>query len=183
MKTRAAVITELLIAGVDNLDDLIAGVKTATGQDVSRRLVSSYRSKFRRFGPSWQDLVYEANAKTHREASRRWKQANLARKLLHQCKSSARYRKHECTLTEDLIEELLAGMTCSATGLSLSTEWEGPSGSNPWAPSVDRLDNLLGYVPGNVRVVCWAFNNMRGDFPDEVVETLVRAYHSKLTGA
>lgn len=183
MKTIATTMTELLTAGVEDLDALIAGVKSGTGKEVSRRLASSYRAKFRRFGPNWQDLVYEANAKTHREASRRWKQANLARRLLHQCRASARYHRHECTITEDLLEELLLGMACSATGLPLQTEWEGPSGSNPWAPSVDRLNNSLGYVPGNVRIVCWAFNNMRGDFPDEVVETLVRAYHSKLTGA
>ena len=77
---------------------------------------------------------------------------------------------------------MLKPMACEATGLPLLLEWKGPSGSNPWAPSVDRLDNSLGYVPGNVRIVCWAFNNMRGDFPDEVVETLVRACHAKLTG-
>ncbi len=183
MKTRAAIITELLIAGVDDLDELVIKIKALIGQDVSRRLVSDYRSKFRRFGPDWQDKIYAANVETHKAASRRWKQANTARRLLHQCKASARYRGHECTISEDLLDELLKGMTCSVTGLPLTLEWKGPSGTNPWAPSVDRLNNLLGYVPGNVRIVCWAFNNMRGDFPDEVVETLIRACHSKLNAA
>ena len=180
MKTRATVITDLLIAGVENLDELKAQAKIQLGQEVSTRLVSDYRSKFRRFGPTWQDKIYNANAETHRIASRRWKQANTARRLLHQCKASAKYRGHECLITEELLARLLQNMTCSATGLPLTLEWKGPSGTNPWAPSVDRLDNSLGYVPGNVRIVCWAFNNMRGDFPDEVIETLVRAYSTRI---
>lgn len=30
--------------------------------------------------------------------------------------------------------------------------------SNPWAPSIDRLDNHQGYIPDNIRVVCVAAN-------------------------
>lgn len=183
MHTRAQVVTDLLVAGIDNLDELHAKAETELGQTLSRKVLRDYRSRFKRLGPNWASLIASQNAETHRYASSQWKAANPARKLLHQCHASARYRKHECTLTEELLSELLLGMTCSVTGLPLSLEWKGPSGSNPWAPSVDRLNNSLGYVPDNVRIVCWAFNNMRGDFPDEVVETLVRAYASRLNAS
>ena len=182
MKTRAQVVTELLEAGVDDLDLLHVEAERVLGQSISRKVLRDYRSRFKRLGPNWASLIAAENAITHREASRRWKKANLARKLLHQCRASAKYRGHECLLTEAELSAMLKPMACEATGLPLLLEWKGPSGSNPWAPSVDRLDNSLGYVPGNVRIVCWAFNNMRGDFPDEVVETLVRACHTKLTG-
>jgi hypothetical protein len=33
--------------------------------------------------------------------------------------------------------------------------------------SIDRIDQRLGYVPGNVRLVCWRVNTFRGHFPDE----------------
>lgn len=180
MKTRVEVITSLLVAGIDDLDELHARAEAELGQTLSRKVLRDYRSRFKRLGPAWASLIAEQNAETHREASRRWKAANLARKLLHQCKASAKYRGHECLITEELLAELLHSMECSATGLPLTLEWKGPSGTNPWAPSVDRLNNSLGYVPGNVRIVCWAFNNMRGDFSDEVVETLVRAYAARL---
>lgn len=183
MRTRAQIVTDLLVAGVDDLDELHARAEAELGQILSRKVLRDYRSRFKRLGPNWSSLITAQNAETHRSASRRWKTANLARKLLHQCKASARYRGHECTLTVELLETLLQSMVCSATGLPLSLEWKGPSGSNPWAPSVDRLNNSLGYAPGNVRIVCWAFNNMRGDFPDEVVETLVRAYSSRLSAS
>jgi len=183
MRTRAQVVTDLLVAGIDDLDELHTRAEAELGQTLSRKVLRDYRSRFKRLGPEWSSLVTSQNAETHKAASRRWKQANTARRLLHQCKASARYRGHECTISEGLLNELLKGMTCSVTGLPLALEWKGPSGTNPWAPSVDRLNNLLGYVPGNVRIVCWAFNNMRGDFPDEVVETLVRAYASKLSAS
>ena len=73
------------------------------------------------------------------------------------------------------VEEMLAPMVCSATGLPLSWEHDGTSYRRPWAPSIDRIDCSKGYVPGNVRVVCSAFNTMRNEFPDEVVFALAKA--------
>jgi hypothetical protein len=119
-----------------------------------------------------------ANPEPKREKvqrSRRWRVNNPSKYLLCRCIASAKIRGQECTITVEYIEALLAPMVCSATGLPLSLEHGGDSARNPWAPSVDRLDNSKGYVPGNVRVVCWAFNMMRCDFPDEVVFALARA--------
>jgi len=77
--------------------------KAELGQTMSRKVLRDYRSRFKRLGPDWASLIALQNAETHRSASRRWKDANLARKLLHQCRSSARFRGHECTITEGLI--------------------------------------------------------------------------------
>jgi hypothetical protein len=91
------------------------------------------------------------------------------------CQKNARRRGHECTLTLERVEELIAPMVCSVTGLPLSTEWDGPD-KNPWAPSLDRIDNELGYIEGNVRLVCWAYNLAKGSWPDEVFDKLARSY-------
>lgn len=64
---------------------------------------------------------------------------------------------------------LFKDMRCSVTGVRLSPKWDGPSRYNPWAPSIDRIDQSRGYVTGNVRPVCWAYNCARQDWPDEVV--------------
>ncbi len=46
---------------------------------------------------------------------------------------------------------------------------------NPWAPSIDRIDNLRGYAIGNVQMVCNAFNIAKNDFPEHVVYALAQA--------
>lgn len=33
----------------------------------------------------------------------------------------------------------------------------------PQSPSLDRIDNRLGYVPGNVQVVSWRANELKKD--------------------
>lgn len=88
-----------------------------------------------------------------------WRLSNPAKKLLQQMRSSADKRGQECTITVEQVEELLAPMTCAETGLPL--RWEGRT-HDPLAPSPDRLDSGLGYVPGNVRIVAWFINRMRG---------------------
>ena len=70
---------------------------------------------------------------------------------------------------------MLAPMVCAATGLPLSLERDGSTRANPWAPSIDRIDCSKGYVPGNVRIVCCAFNLMRNEWSDDVVLALVKA--------
>lgn len=71
-------------------------------------------------------------------------------------------------LTLDYFRTLVDPMVCSRTGHVLSWDWDGP-GANPWAPSVDRLDSARGYVPDNVQLVCWIYNQCKGQWPDDVV--------------
>lgn len=160
--------------GVDDINELARLVEADTGRRPGRVLMD-YRSRFRRYGKGWVEASREAKRESNRGATRRWIAANPAMKMLSRCVDSARKRGHECTITVEMIEEMLAPMTCAVTGLPLKLEHSGNSARNPWAPSIDRIDCSKGYVPGNVRVVCWAYNTMRSDFPDEVVLTLAKA--------
>lgn len=91
-------------------------------------------------------------------------------------RNRAKLKNLECTLTLERVKCLLSPMTCEMTGLPLT--WDSLEGSkyNPWAPSLDRKDNSIGYTDGNVRVVCWAYNKARSDWPDEVFHELAMAY-------
>ena len=111
------------------------------------------------------------------EASRRWQAANPIRALLNQCKCNARQRGLPFDLTLSLVEGLLSNMTCSATGLPLSfARVKGERyARSPWYPSIDRLDNSRGYVPGNVRAVCSIYNFMRSNHSDDDVLAVARA--------
>lgn len=113
------------------------------------------------------------NLEADRAATARWRRENPASSLLSQIHGNAKTRKREFTLTLEQLTKMLEPMRCSVTGMTLSWEWDG-EGTNPWAPSVDRINCSKGYVEGNVRVVCWAYNIARRDWPDEVVMTWVR---------
>lgn len=197
-----------MAAGVEDLGELARLVEADTGRAPRRNTLDTYRSWFLRYGDGW----IEARRAEHRESSSRWIAKNPekvrekarkyreenpekarnavnawrfkypARQLVKQSHASARKRGLECTLTVEMVEEMLAPMTCSATGLPLSWEHDGTSYRRPWAPSIDRIDCSKGYVPGNVRVVCSAFNTMRNEFPDDVVRTLAEAAHRALNG-
>lgn len=115
------------------------------------------------------------NREREREAKANWNVKNRAQVLLNACRRNARGRGHDCSLTLDDVQALIRPMACSVTGVQLSWEWDGP-GSNPWVPSIDRVDGSYGYHLENVRVVCWAFNRARGDWPDSTFATLAQAF-------
>lgn len=110
-------------------------------------------------------------------ASRRWQEANPERTLLNQCKCNARQRGLAFDITLPQLMAMLEPMACSATGLPLTFERrKGDKYTrSPWYPSIDRIDNSHGYVPGNVRVVCSLFNFMRSNHQDEDVLAVARA--------
>jgi hypothetical protein len=43
----------------------------------------------------------------------------------------------------------------------------------PNSPSLDRIDNNFGYVPGNVHVISWRANSIKGDASIKELEKLV----------
>lgn len=178
--------TRHMAAGVMDLDELSRLVQLDTGTAPNRKALSDCRSYFRQHGEGWVEVRreqareagrkwYAENPDAVREKCKRWRETYPAKSLLRQCVNGAKRRGLDCAITADYIEAMLAPMVCSATGLPLTWEHGGSTRANPWAPSIDRLDCSKGYVPGNVRVVCWAFNQMRGEFPDEVVMTLAKA--------
>ena len=75
----------------------------------------------------------------------------------------------------DLAEE--GGWCCAVTGLPFTLEVI--NGRRPYAPSVDRIDNSLDYVPGNVRIVCTAANLAMNVWGEQVLLRMMRGIRSK----
>lgn len=160
-----------LAAGVEDLDELARLVEQDTGRPPGSATLADYRSRFRRSGEDWIEVErVRVNSLTNR-----WRGENYAQKLLGACRGSAKQRGHECTITAEDVEAMLAPMTCSVTGLPLSLGHDGDTSRNPWAPSIDRVDCSKGYVPGNVRVVCVLYNLARSDFRDEDLLKVAKA--------
>ena len=59
------------------------------------------------------------------------------------------------------------------------TEWERHRDDDARAPSIDRLVAAEGYVPGNVRIVCWIYNSAKLDWPESLVLRMARALVNK----
>lgn len=65
------------------------------------------------------------------------------------------------------------GGRCELTGIEFDFEAAGGKHQRrPYAPSIDRRDNSLGYVPGNVRVVCVAVNIAMNQWGEDVLHRL-----------
>lgn len=186
MASIAKVASLHMAAGVMDLEQLALLCEQETGRAPSLQSLADYRTRFLRHGAAWLERRNDAskqwkarnpeqNSAGVLKATRRWEAANPAMKLLNTCRKNAKRRGQECTITADDIKGMLAPMTCAASGLPLTRERGDGSARNPWAPSVDRIDNSKGYVPGNVRIVCAIFNMMRADWADDALLRVVKA--------
>lgn len=126
-----------------------------------------YRERCARKNSAW----YRTNRDAALEKKRRWREENPAKAILHQVQGNlrrSRERHLESSLTLEDVERLLAPMTCAVTGHGLHWGRSGAHRLNPWAPSIDRVDNAAGYAPGNVQLVCWAYNQLKGEWTDDI---------------
>lgn len=62
---------------------------------------------------------------------------------------------------------------CKYLGMRL--EYFSESGRQPNSASVDRIDNTKGYVKGNIQVISWGANRLKGTLSIEQMVTMARA--------
>ena len=91
-------------------------------------------------------------------------------RAFHRIKWSAKARDLKMELSEKEVADLARPMVCEVTGLALN--WKACS---PFKASFDRIDNSVGYIPGNVRLVCWIFNRAKNSDADEDVLVFAKA--------
>jgi hypothetical protein len=108
------------------------------------------------------------------------RQANLrkerpAKAILYRIKSSANRSGYPFQLSENWVQARLDAGVCEATGLPLVMKHYQPGkrgGRGFFSPSVDRIDNGVGYIPSNTRLVCWGYNLMKNCFTDREATAL-----------
>jgi hypothetical protein len=116
-------------------------------------------------------LALSASDETGKKRTDLWR---IAGRLLSSARQRAKKRGTVVELTAHNVVELLRPGVCSVTGIPWQAE--GFLRHDPWAPSLDRIDSERGYVHGNVRVVVWAYNQAKSDWPEEVFHELATAY-------
>ena len=117
-------------------EDAAAAAYTTACQEIGRlpRLLNPKEKQKNKF---WHDLIQNTLSSTKTR--------------------NARGRQHEHNINKKFIKDLWAkqGKQCELSGISAV---EKPM--SHWQVSIDRIDNNLGYVRGNVRLVCLEFNGV-----------------------
>ena len=80
----------------------------------------------------------------------------------------------EWTISPDLLVELYyaQGKRCALSGIELTWTRDGSGRKFPYNISIDRINPRLGYVSGNVQLVCTAVNMMKGTWSDATFITI-----------
>jgi len=86
---------------------------------------------------------------------------------LRELAARAKSRGLECTLATEDVERLLAVQKCQCCDGIL----DGDKPEN--AREFDRLDNSMGYVPGNVFALCFQCNRKKADLSIEDLEKIL----------
>jgi len=99
-------------------------------------------------------------------------------------KARSQAKKYQFDLTSDYIQGLFdaCGGVCQQTGLpfDMNLGTKGKGNRNPFRPSVDRVDSNRGYVKDNVRIVLSIVNTMKADWPDDIIDRVVKAWATKI---
>jgi hypothetical protein len=92
-------------------------------------------------------------------------------RLLQQAKGRARAIGVVFRLSKDDFHDLYgqANKHCAVSGLPFDLSQLNGINRRPYAPSIDRIDGMLGYTKGNCRIVCCAVNLAMNDFGEDVL--------------
>ena len=104
---------------------------------------------------------YKENVRIRQNAARL---ANPEWNLVCRCRGRAKRKSITCTITE---EDIKIPPSCPVCGRSISFRYPGSPLDRDDYPSVDRYDSSLGYVPGNVWIICVNCNRRKQDMTGE----------------
>lgn len=105
------------------------------------------------------------------ERSRKWRALNPFRARFNAKKAHAKAEGIDFGL---VFEDIPWPTFCPALGEPLAYEWG--RGVSDWSPSFDRLNRLLGYVPGNVLIVSHKANSIKNNGTVEDLERVASFY-------
>ena len=78
--------------------------------------------------------------------------------ILRTARNRAKKRNIPFSITPD---DVVMPEVCSVLGIKLEFGRTGKPGGLPNSPSLDKIDNDLGYVPGNVQIISHLANSMK----------------------
>jgi hypothetical protein len=140
--------------------------------------------KSRRWAKANPDKIRAAKRKylqtTHGQTTARvyhlhWRTTRPILRLLQQARARAKKQGIPFTLTES---DISLPIHCPVLGMVLT---KGCGINTPGSPTLDRIDNGKGYVPGNVMVISYKANTMKSDASFDQLRRFA-AFYQQLLG-
>lgn len=103
-----------------------------------------------------------------RKSKAKWRAENQELGLFVSAKNNAKYKNREFSIT---LADVVIPDRCPILGTPFTPLGTVPRNFNP---SIDRVDNSKGYIPGNVRIISWAANTWKGARTAEEVRALLK---------
>src|SRR5262245_20750804 len=100
--------------------------------------------------------------------------------LLKDAKHRAAKNGLEFDLTMEWLQPRLAAGYCELSGIKFDFSGNRNARTNPYIPSIDRIDNRRGYTQDNCRIICWALNLAFADWGEDCVRKIMMAYLNKM---
>ena len=131
-------------------------------------------------------------AKERRESQARWRSEN-AEHLKKRASKRRLEKRAQCLVAAartrsrpkgvpfdldgqiDVLQKIIDAGYCELSGVPFDMS----PGRKANSPSLDRITPSLGYVPGNVRIVCHALNTALGDWGEDVLAEIAEAWLRK----
>jgi hypothetical protein len=138
-------------------------------REVNKEKIQAYKKtpRVRELTRQSQRAWRERNLERARNKDREWCAANVERGMLGRAKQRAKKLGLDFNLE---LSDIFIPETCPLLGIVLERK---PGVQADSAPSLDRLDSSFGYVKGNVWVISWRANNIKGNSSLEELKRLV----------
>ncbi len=95
-----------------------------------------------------------------------------ATSMLYQLRSRAKKMGLAMNIKESWLQQRLESGVCEITGLPLVKKQYKPGDHGNrdfFSPSIDRINNNVGYIESNCRMVCWGYNLVKNHYTDREV--------------
>lgn len=159
-----------------------------TDKGSKSKLLSACRQCNREKSRQWR----QKNPEKHREGIYKWRKKNpskykkiyrkyrsenklrvSATRMVKTARKHAKKKNLPFNIDPEYVFKKLKDGYCEKTGIRFNFT----SGTkNPCSPSIDKIVPAIGYVKGNVRCIVWALNLFKGEYSDNEIYPIAKAF-------
>lgn len=130
-----------------------------------KRYYASNRGNILKYNRAWNARNSDRIARHNR--ARSLSIPGRARQLWHGARLRAQANELSFDLRLEWVIEALRSGDCQRTGIAFDFATNDYRRTNPWAPSIDKINPFGDYTISNVQIVCWAYNVAKHQMTDD----------------